>query len=102
MSDTSLDRIPKRHPHAGFRIFEGQAMVIMPDGSYIHVLNEIGSRVWELMDGERSESQIVEILCQEFETDPAEVAKDVKDFLATLEAHRMLGGSEQGRKGTTP
>ena len=91
MSDTSLERIPKRHPTAGFRIFEGQATIVMPDGSYIHVLNEIGSRVWELMDGEKSESQIVEILCQEFETDREEVARDVKDFLTALEAHRMLG-----------
>ena len=91
MTDTGLLRPPRRHPTAGFRIFEGQATIVMPDGSYINVMNEIGSRVWELMDGEKSESQIVEILCQEFETDRDEVAKDVKDFLATLEAHRMLG-----------
>jgi len=91
VNDGSEGRPPKRHPTAGFRVFEGQATIVMPDGSYIHVLNEIGSRVWELMDGEKSESQIVEIICQEFESDRDGVAKDVKNFLATLEAHRMLG-----------
>jgi len=81
---------PRRHPTAGFRIFEGQATIVMPDGSYIHVLNEIGSRVWDLLDGQRSEKEIVGIICEEFDTTPEIAARDVREFLSTLEANRML------------
>lgn len=81
----------RRHPTAGFRIFEGQATIVMPDGSYIHVLNEIGSRVWDLLNGQRTEADIVDIICEEFETTRDEAEKDVREFLAALEANRMLG-----------
>jgi len=91
MSRPSPAAPPKRHPTAGFRVFEGQATIVMPDGSYIHGLNEIGSRVWELLDGEKDESQIVNIVCEEFETTREVAERDVREFLATLEANRMLG-----------
>jgi len=82
---------PRRHPTAGFRIFEGQATIVMPDGSYIHVLNEIGSRVWDLLNGQRTESDIVDIICEEFEITRDVAEKDVREFLAALETNRMLG-----------
>ena len=91
MGDASTVGAPRRNPTAGFRIFEGQATIVMPDGSYIHVLNEIGSRVWDLMDGVRSESEIVDLICEEFDTTREQAARDVRQFLATLQANRMLG-----------
>ena len=92
MTDASAaTRAPRRHPTAGFRIFEGQATIVMPDGSYIHVLNEIGSRVWDLLNGQRSESDIVDIICEEFEITRDVAEQDVREFLKTLETNRMLG-----------
>ena len=81
----------RRHPTAAFRIFEGQATIVMPDGSYIHVLNEIGSRVWELLNGERSESEILDLICGEFDTTRDVAERDVREFLTALETNRMLG-----------
>jgi hypothetical protein len=91
MSETGAGRAPRRNPTAGFRIFEGQATIVMPDGSYIHVLNEIGSRVWDMMDGVKSEAQIVDVICEEFETPRPQAEKDVREFLAELDSHSMLG-----------
>ena len=82
---------PRRNPTAGFRIFEGQATIVMPDGSFIHVMNDSGSRIWELMDGERTEAEIVDCLVAEFETDRESAERDVREFIDTLAAHRMLG-----------
>jgi coenzyme PQQ synthesis protein D (PqqD) len=91
MSETGAARPPRRNPTAGFRIFEGQATIVMPDGSYIHVLNEIGSRVWDMMDGVKSEAEIVDAICEEFDTTRPQAEKDVREFLAALDSHRMLG-----------
>jgi len=82
---------PRRNPTAGFRLFDGQATIVMPDGSFIHVMNESGSRIWELMDGERTRAQIVDQICEEFETTREAAERDVREFLATLSAHHMLG-----------
>ena len=89
MSETG--RAPRRNPTAGFRIFEGEATIVMPDGSYIHVLNEIGSRVWDMMDGVKTEAQIVDAICEEFDTPRPQAEKDVREFLAELDSHSMLG-----------
>ncbi|HEU5182489.1 MAG TPA: PqqD family protein [Candidatus Polarisedimenticolia bacterium] len=90
MTDWSTNP-PKRHPTAGFRVFEGgETTIVLPDGSYIHVLNPIGTRVWELLDGVKNESEIVDILCEEFDGEREQVTKDVREFLTSLEANRML------------
>ena len=91
MTDWSANP-PKRHPTAGFRVFEGgETTIVLPDGSYIHVLNPIGTRVWELLDGVKSENDIVDILCEEFDAERQQVTQDVREFLSSLEANRMLG-----------
>jgi len=81
---------PRRHPTAGFRIFDGEATIVLPDGSYIKVLNEVGSRVWELINGQRSLEEVVDVICEEFEIGRTEADRDVREFLAALEEHRML------------
>jgi hypothetical protein len=90
MGENPGNTAPRRHPTAGFRIFEGQATIVMPDGSYIHVLNEIGSRVWDLLNGQRTEAEIVGLILEEFDTTPDIATRDVREFLATLEANHML------------
>ena len=84
-------RAPRRNPTAGYRIFEGQATIVLPDGSYINVLNEVGSRIWDLMDGNRSEAEIAAAICGEFETTPDQAERDVQEFIADLSRHNMLG-----------
>ena len=90
MTPTDMSRPPRRNPTAGFRIFEGQATIVLPDGSYIHVLNEIGSRVWDLMDGIRSVKEIAAVIAGEFETSPEEAERDVIEFVEELSSHNML------------
>lgn len=90
MSEPGITNPPRRHPTAGYRIFEGQATIVLPDGSYIKVLNEVGSRVWDLLDGERTEAEIVDVICEEFETPRDRAEQDVREFIAALAEHRML------------
>jgi hypothetical protein len=45
--------IPRKNPATSFRVIEGQALVMQAEGAQVHVLNEIGTRVWGLLDGKR-------------------------------------------------
>lgn len=56
----------------------------------IYNLNEIGARIWELLDGTNSAAGIRDILVQEFEVTPETAAKDLAAFLAQLEAASLI------------
>jgi coenzyme PQQ synthesis protein D (PqqD) len=85
-----LDRILSRNPNAAFRVYEGQATVVLPDQAEVNVLNEIGSLVWSQIDGRRTLRDIVAAVRENYEVEPDEAQKDVLEFIASLQAHRMV------------
>ena len=65
------------------RVIEGKAVVITIDSNRLHVLNPVGSRVWELSDG-RSLSELVDAVVAEFEVERPRAALDVRTFVREL------------------
>ena len=56
----------------------------------IYTLNEVGSTIWELIDGKNSIVKIVEVVCDAYDV-TSEVAKeDITDFLSTLETSGLI------------
>jgi len=55
----------------------------------IYTLNEVASRIWELIDGKRKVREIKEIIIEEFDVSPQEAEKDAVEFLQQLE---KMGG----------
>ena len=61
----------------------------MEDGNY-YSLNDIGGRIWELCDGNRSVSQLVVALAAEYDA-PAEVLeKDIVELLEGLQTGKLI------------
>ena len=52
----------------------------------IYTLNEVGTRIWELLDGQRSLVQIRDLLVDEFEVSPKEAETDLLEFMQGLES----------------
>lgn len=50
----------------------------------LYTLNDVGARVYELIDGKRRVSDIVEAIVTEFEVSPETAESDVRDFIAQL------------------
>ena len=50
----------------------------------IYALNEVGARVWELLDGQTPLGQIRDALVQEFEVGPEEAEADLMAFVGQL------------------
>lgn len=82
--------IPKRNPDAAFRVIDGEAIVVLPERGEVKVLNVVGSRIWELMDGESTVDQISKKICKEYEVNEKEALTDISDFLAQLNNNGML------------
>ncbi len=54
------------------------------DSDSIYNLNVLGSRIWGLINGKRSVSDIAQIIADEFDGDPNTIQNDTADFLAEL------------------
>ena len=88
MSDAMA--VPRKSPNSAYRIYDGQATIVMPDRSEVNILNPIGSLVWDRMDGNRSVADLIEAVVQEYEIEPEQARRDVLEFLESLREHGMV------------
>jgi hypothetical protein len=56
----------------------------------IYTLNEIGTLVWQLIDGKNSVSQIVDAICRAYDVTTEEAEKDALEFLNALETGGLI------------
>lgn len=50
-----------------YETIDGQAVVIDPEGRELITLNEVGTQVWEYLDGQRKVADLVDELSGNFE-----------------------------------
>lgn len=90
----------QRHPEAAFRpMGEDGGLVVLPQKREVKVLNQVGMQVFTLLDGSRTEDEIVASVAAEFEVSTEEAARDVRDFLDDLRREGMLVDSEPEHAG---
>ena len=65
-------------------------VLLDPDSGQYFTLDDVGARVWELSDGTRSVSQLVEILCAEYDAPASTIHADVLELLAELADERLV------------
>lgn len=56
----------------------------------IYTLNEVGARVWELIDGKKTLGEISEELLKEYEVDKKTLDKDIEVYVAQLESEQAI------------
>jgi coenzyme PQQ synthesis protein D (PqqD) len=56
----------------------------------IFTLNEVGTRIWQLLDRPLTVDQMAGEIAGEHEVEPAVAARDVAEFLATLEGRGLI------------
>ncbi|HKR00523.1 MAG TPA: PqqD family protein [Pyrinomonadaceae bacterium] len=63
----------------------------------IYTMNEVGSRIWELIDGQTSVSRIADLISSEYEVTPEAAERDVLEMCDSLREAgliRVAGGDE--------
>jgi hypothetical protein len=84
------------------RCIAGETIVVPVRGNVgdmdsIFTLNEVGTLVWELIDGQTSVSQIVVAICNECDVAQEEAEKDVIELLSSLEAAGLIHPLEESK-----
>jgi len=85
-----MDTIFKKSENVVFRKIEDEYILVpisrqAGDVDSIFTLNEIGGRIWELIDGEISFGEIRDTIVEEFEVSSEVAGADVAGFLKQLE-----------------
>jgi len=71
-------------PTTASRVIEGEAVILSMETKVLRGLNPVGSRIWELIDGQRSVEEIVGVIVKEFDVEPPRAEEDVRGFLEEL------------------
>jgi hypothetical protein len=72
------------NPRLAWREIEGRVVVISPEDSVVHELNETASFIWKHADCGRKLTEIVNLLSHEFGVESAQAKTDTEELLALL------------------
>ena len=76
--------LPARDSELVWRLVDDEMVIVRLSDGQIRVLNDIGSFVWQLMDGRRTISDLACLVCAEYEVSRQEAEDDIQLFLAPL------------------
>ena len=79
----------KSHETAS-RVIDGEAVIITPQNNEVKVLNEVGSRIWELLDGTRNIDQLAAVIAEEFDVTIETALQDITLFIEELDSRNMI------------
>ena len=81
---------PIRNPQLAWREIDGEVVIISPEDSQVHELNETAALVWKFADGERTIEEIAASLAAEYEVARDSAQKDVVELIAQLGEKQLL------------
>lgn len=81
-------------PDVVFREIENEAVLLdLGTGTYFG-LNEVGTRVWQMIESGSSKAEIVQVLVTEYEAPESSIATDVERLIRELRARRLISGGD--------
>jgi hypothetical protein len=97
MPDLSPDgpgaRQPDRPRHApGVQANEahGRVVLVRPGDAGFQLLDELGTRIWELCDGQRTLDDVIGQIAADSDQTPSAVAGDVREWISELRTEQLL------------
>ena len=91
----SLASVPRVHPETGAYRLKDRWTASSPDNVW-HTfedeegVSKVGERIMDLVDGKRSVSDIISVLCEEFEVERDVCADETLKFVAVLVDRQVL------------
>ena len=99
-SAISLHTRYARHPRIADQELSGKAVILDFEGRRMRGLNECGTRIWSLLDGDKTVGTICEALAREFDTTVEELQDDVTQFLSVLAGNDLIvARGDEGSRG---
>ncbi len=79
------------------RIVDGEAVLMSPLGDGLHIFNEVGTRIWELVDGSNTVEDIANQIHKEYDVEKSVAYEDTLAFLEELlNLNALVYSSDKG------
>jgi hypothetical protein len=83
------NKVLKKNPNMVTRVIDDETILLpiyktSKEINCIYTLNKVASRVWAMIDGKRTLSEIKDKVLKEFDTTPEEVDKEMQKLLKDL------------------
>lgn len=86
----TINATAARQPQVVEQLLPKEAVLLMPARGEVKVLNEVGARIWTLLDGKRTLGEIVDFVCAEYAVDHAQAEHDVLAFVHDLALRNLI------------
>jgi len=88
-------RIYKQIDDVVARVIAGEKLIVpvrgnLADMQNIFTVDEVGSFIWDSINGKRSMGDIVALISDEFDVSEAEAAADLREFLESLKKAGLI------------
>lgn len=77
-----------------FQKLNDEILVVNPGTREVHLLNPTATRIWELLESDRTAADLVTSLLAEYDADKAQVGKDVDALLTDLTTKGLIGQAD--------
>jgi hypothetical protein len=89
-----------RNPQTAWRVYDGEAVILLADDSTLNTLNAVGTLIWEAADGKTPFSAIVARICEEFAVERVQAERDATVFIEKLRQRGLMIVSSTPQNGS--
>jgi Coenzyme PQQ synthesis protein D (PqqD) len=90
-----MSRYVARTTTVAARKIGGEMVILSAEDSSVFVLNDVGTAIWEALDGSTPLDAIAEAVALEYDVDAATARADIHEFVAALAAAGVLATSDE-------
>jgi hypothetical protein len=80
----------QRNPSILWRELDGEAVLLSPSAGSSYNLNQVGTFIWKMLNGEYTSQDIATAICQVYEVEYEQAFQDVENILLELRSHDLL------------
>jgi len=80
----------QKNPALAWREIDDETVIISPNDSVMHELNDTGSFLWKNIDGKKSASDLAKLLAENYEVTPDVALSDTQSLLDEMSARKLL------------
>jgi len=91
----------QRNPSLAWREIDDETVIISPDESVMHELNDTGSFLWRNIDGRRTAEDLAALLVEQYDVARETALADTLELLEELSTRKLLIPTESSQGGAT-
>jgi hypothetical protein len=81
---------PRHAPGVQANAAHGRVVLVRREDDAFQLLDELGTRIWELCDGQRTLDDVIAQIATDSDQTPAAVAGDVREWISELRTEALL------------